>query len=123
MQTQIYTYFTPANNETRLIHTAEDWTKIRVQLETAGPVAVGTLQDIAPVLSGKGMQLITNVPREIVLSPGTRFYVVAGTINRINVVVESIPFLADIRDAINGLRAALSRGPGPSMPGSLKGCF
>src|SRR4051812_40410923 len=50
------------------------WAKITLELETAGPCAVGTKKDIAPVLSGKGMLIDSGRPQEFIISKGTRLF-------------------------------------------------
>jgi hypothetical protein len=87
--TDIYTYFTEVGGS-HLIYSADGWVRIRLLLETAGPVAVSTRQSITPVLSGKGILLQTNVPYETTLAKGNRFYVAAQAINRVQWTVEPI---------------------------------
>ena len=55
----------------------------RLTLENAGPVAVGTMSAITPVLSGKGELLETDVPRTFYIAKGTRLYIAATGVNRV----------------------------------------
>lgn len=94
--TDIFSYFTVSSNETQLLYSAENWVRIKLTLQTAGPVAVGTKQDIAPVLSGHGVLLDTDIPYEAFLAKGTRFYITSQTVNRVNVQIEPIPWLEQL---------------------------
>jgi hypothetical protein len=101
-RTEIYSYFTEASSETQLMYSAENWVKIKLTLQTAGPVSVGTSASIVPAISGRGILLDTGVPFETNLAKGTRFYVTSETVNRINVTIEPIPWLEQIdEDAIS----------------------
>jgi hypothetical protein len=86
-QTDIYNYFT-VPGETKILISASRWILVRLTLETAGPVAVGTRATLAPVLSGKGPLLPTGVPFEFTLAPGNRLYILAESVNRVKVVNE-----------------------------------
>ena len=94
--TEIYTYFTKPGIQSRLMYSAEDWTMVRLTLENAGPVAVGTMQEIGPVLSGKGALLPTGREREFNLARGDRLYIVASAVNRVTVMTSPVPFLRRI---------------------------
>jgi hypothetical protein len=76
----------------QLFYTADQWVRINLMLETAGPVAVSTRANIVPVLSGKGRLLTTDVPLEFVLPKGSRLYYAAENINRLAFTVEPIPW-------------------------------
>ena len=95
-RTEVYSYFTRPTAETDLLYSAENWVRIKLTLETAGPVAVGTSHSLAPVLSGRGRLLDTGVEFECFLAKGTRFYVTSQTVNRISVTIEPIPWLEQI---------------------------
>lgn len=96
--TLIYTLFTKAG-ETRLVYSATTWVKIRLMLETAGPVAVGTRQQIGPTLSGKGILLPVNQEIDFVLAKGDRLFMVAEAINRVKFICEMIPWQEQILNA------------------------
>jgi len=91
--TEMYTYFTKPSIRSSLIYSADQWVTVRLTLETAGPVAVGTLQEIGPVLSGKGTLLPTGEEREIQLAKGDRLYEVASSVNRVTVTTYPVPYL------------------------------
>lgn len=95
-RTDISSYFTTPSKEAFLLYSAENWVVAKLTLETAGPVAIGTNQEIAPVLSGHGRLLDTGVEYEITLSRGTRLYIVSESINRVAVTIEPIPWLEQI---------------------------
>lgn len=114
--TQVNTYFTVIG-ESRLLFSAERYIVVTLNLETAGPVAVGTQHTITPVLSGKGVLLETDVDRKFVLSKGDRLYIAAESINRVKFIVEPVPYLRHIYGAvINNTKsiaaAVISRIPG-----------
>lgn len=90
--TLIYTYFTKAG-ETLLFLTmpVDSWRRIRLTLEDAGPVSIGTSPNLAPVLNGAGILLPTDVEKEFVMGPGEHLYVLATAVNRVAVIVEAIP--------------------------------
>jgi hypothetical protein len=104
--TEIYTIFTKANGVTELIYSTEIWIKIKFLLETAGPVAVGTRQELSPVLSGKGVLLATGVELEWVLPKGDRMYWISESINRVKFSTEPISYGDDILTAIGSVRDA-----------------
>lgn len=116
-RTWVTTFFTLGSIESELLYSAENWVRIRVSLQTAGPVAIGTVSEIVPVLSGKGIILDPdNDPWEAVLPKGARVYIASETVNRIDVTVDPIPWLEqmdldvvktqnDIRDAVGKIGA------------------
>ncbi len=81
------TRFTKGDGKSYQLYAASRWTMARLILETAGPVSVGTSDDITPVLSGKGTLLTTNIPFEIDLAPGNKLYIAAEAINRVKVTL------------------------------------
>ena len=109
--TEIYTYFTQVGGS-RLLYSSEGWIRVRMKLETAGPVAIGTRQEITPVLSGRGILLDTDGEYETVLAKGDRLFMASETVNRVKFTVEPIPFLGQIafelaantRGVINALK-------------------
>lgn len=98
--TEIYTYFTEIGG-TQLLLTAQEWLRVRLTLETAGPVAVGTRQQIDPVLSGKGVLLPVGQEVEFVLPRGDRLFITAASINRVKFITEAIPWLQAITAEIS----------------------
>jgi hypothetical protein len=99
-RTQSYTYFTrqpsPGESTPILYNGDRLWVKVKLTLETAGPVAVGQNSQLSPVLSGKGTLLQTNVEREFTIAKGTRLYIQATGVNRVSVTIEPLPWLEQI---------------------------
>jgi len=128
-RTDISSYFTFADGQTHLVYSAENWVRVKVTLETAGPVSVGTSQEISPVLGGRGRLLNTGQEYEAYLARGTRFYVASDTVNRLSLTIEPIPWLeqmtADLVGAVGNVAATVAavgtaivraiRGPGPQQ--------
>lgn len=110
-RTDIATYFTESTDKTQLLYSAENWVRVKLELKTSGPVAIGTSATLTPVLSGKGVLLETDELYEAYLAKGTRLYITSQTVNRVNVTVEPIPWLeqmnADNVNAEAGVRAAV----------------
>jgi hypothetical protein len=109
--TQTYTYITRATlaegEGTPVLYNGDRiWAKIILTLETAGPVAVGTLADIGPVLSGKGRLLVTNVPAEFIIAKTSRLYILATAINRVSVTIEPLPWMEQLANAAETLAQA-----------------
>jgi hypothetical protein len=130
VHTEIYTWFTKPGPST-LVYSAEGWVRVRVRLETAGPVSLSTRQDVVPVLSGKGALLTTDEVETFTLPKGDRLYIAAEAINRVKVFIEPVPFLeriqldvergfASVGRAINSLRGRVGGGskpaPAPAEP-------
>jgi len=122
-KTDLYTMFTTAIGETREFYSAQSWVKITLRLETAGPVAVSTREQLLPVLSGLGT-LLSDEDLVFVLSKGNRLYYAAEAVNRIRVVIEPIAYGTEITrnqthgtidivktlvNGFNGLGAAMGR--------------
>jgi hypothetical protein len=95
-RTDVYTYFTKKDGKTELLYSAENWVRIKLTLETTGPVAVGTVASLVSPTAGHGITLDTAVPFETYLAKGTRFYIIADAISRVNIVIEPIPWLEQI---------------------------
>ena len=102
--TRIFSYFTPATGLTELLYSAENWVKIKLTLETAGPVAFGDAASLQPMLSGRGIVMDTDKEYEAYLSKGTRIYVISESVNRVSVIIEPIPWLEQlsVQQAANG---------------------
>ena len=103
-RTYAQTYFTKVSNETAILYNGDrQWARVTLELETAGPVVVGTQQKITPVLSGKGMLLVTNEPKTLTIAKGTRLYIASTSINRVTVQVEPLPWLEQITGTLRAL--------------------
>lgn len=109
-RTLISTYFTSLPNvgdATPILYNGDRlWGRITVTLETAGPVSVGTMSSLDPVLGGNGTLLTTNVPVVFDIYKGTRLYILATGVNRVKLVVAPIPWL----EMITGLVAKIAGG-------------
>ncbi|HZJ67684.1 MAG TPA: hypothetical protein VFD36_29475 [Kofleriaceae bacterium] len=112
-RTAINTYFTRANGQTETLYSAENWVRIKLVLETAGPVAIGTDSNLEPVLSGRGRLLDTDEEFEAFLPKGTRLYIISETVNRVGVTIEPVPWMeqlsSEIVDVQSGLQAAIAQ--------------
>ena len=111
-RTEVYSYFTQPSSETQLLYSAENWVQVTLSLQTAGPVAIGTVASLAPVLSGRGILLDPDNPWVATLAKGTRLYITSETLNRVNVLIEPIAWLEQIdADSVasqNGVRDAVA---------------
>ena len=111
MHTEMFTVATEPDGRSRLLYSAESWVRLRLALETGGVVAVSTREDLAPLASGKGVTLSKQHTLELVLPRGDRLFVIAESDERLAVVVEPIPWLAQIADILEagftGLASAL----------------
>ncbi len=97
MHTEIYTYFTRPADGSKNFYSAPGWVRMGLQLETAGPVAVSTRQEVLPVLSGKGVLLPPDgEPIEFILPKGDRVFIASESVNRVKVIIEPIPWLEQI---------------------------
>ena len=90
-RSEVSTYFTQVGGN-QLLYQAEGWVRLRLLLETAGPVAVGTRDDILPVLSGKGALLSRDVEMVFPLTKGQRIYITATAVNRVRRIIEPVPY-------------------------------
>jgi hypothetical protein len=99
LASEIYTYFAKPSTDGQLqiLYNADrQYAQVVLTLETAGPVAVSTKQNILPVLSGKGRLLQTGQDSTFTLAKGNRLYVATTSLNRIKVVVQPLPWLEQI---------------------------
>lgn len=129
MNTDIYTYFTEPDGETKLLYSAAGWVKMELTLETAGPVAFSTRESVTPVLTGRGILLITDEAIDFVLPKGNRVFIAAEAINRVKVIIEPIPWQEQILYAaeqgftsLRGLLGAAMRRGGGKPPPSGPSC-
>lgn len=112
IRSDIYTLFTKANG-TKLILSLPYWCKITFRLESAGPVAIGTREDLQPVNSGKGRLLPANSDVVVVVPPNNRLYIASTSMNRVSVQVESFPYLSSILAQITHLVNKMGGSPPP----------
>ena len=117
---QISTYFTkvPVDGQPPDVLYSGDrnWTRVRVMLETAGPVAVGQFSNLFPVLSGRGQLLTTGVPVTFDIAKGNKLYIAAQSVNRVKVTIEPYPWLEMITGLLGSLVAAV-RGTTTALAG------
>lgn len=99
---EIETYFTQPQAGTVLLYSAEEFVRARLTLRTAGPVAIGTREELAPVLSGRGIQLVPDDEYEVVIPAGQRLYIISEAVNRVNFTIEPIPWLEQIMRGMGG---------------------
>lgn len=102
--TTFFTQVVPVGSPAQLIYNADRmWAKVTLTLRTAGPVAVGQLDQLGPVGSGKGQELQTDVPLSFTIAKGNPLYVVASSVNSISVVIEPYPWLETITGLTTGM--------------------
>lgn len=98
--TQTFTRFTDPSaaqgDERNLVYSAEKWVRVILTLTTAGPVLIGTQQNLNPAQPGQGIVLQQDVATPIVLPRGDRLYMASTSIDAISVVIEPIPWLEEI---------------------------
>lgn len=115
MHTETFTVMTEPDGLSRLLYSAESWVRVRLALESDGVVAVSTREDLAPLESGKGVLVRAERALDFVLPRGDRLFILAKTDERLAVIVEPIPWLAQITDILDegfrSLSAALRGGP------------
>jgi len=118
VKTQIYTYFTQIPDRTgasKLLYNSEGWVRATLRLETAGPVAVGTREEIAPVLSGKGVLLPPGDTDSVtfIIPAGQRLFITAEAVHRVKFTIEPVPWLEQILSGMgigfNSLAGLLGR--------------
>jgi len=96
LHTEISTFFARPSTDGQLavIYNGDrQYAQVILTLETAGPVAVSTKQQVLPVLSGKGQLLETGVPLTFTLAKGNRLWVATSSLNRIKVTVQPLPWM------------------------------
>jgi hypothetical protein len=121
-KTEIYTVFTDASGITRLLYSAPTWIRVRLTLQTAGPVSVGTREDLGNVLSGQGVLLTTDEEIHWDLDREDRLFWVAESINRVRFSVERIAYgesydqsLKEIARAEHNIQRAVVAATPPRM--------
>lgn len=99
LTTEMYTFFArpnPTGRFTVLYNGDRQFAQLVLTLETAGPVAVATKQQLDPTLSGKGQLLETGMPLTFFVAKGNRVYISATSLNRIKVTVQPLPWLEQL---------------------------
>ncbi|HET9061830.1 MAG TPA: hypothetical protein VFO62_00945 [Candidatus Binatia bacterium] len=92
------TYFTKVSStDTQILYNGDrQWAYVTITLETAGPVVVGLVQKLTPVLSGKGTRLTPNEPIRFPVAKGNRVWIASTSVSRVKLVVEPAPWLEQI---------------------------
>ena len=114
--TQIYTLITRAGPNPKgidALFSADNWYEMEFQLETAGPVSVGTNSNLFPVLGGAGVLLpATGEPIRFIVGRGDRVYYAAEAVNRVKVMIKPLPFIeravAELGAVVEGVGRAAS---------------
>lgn len=103
----IYTYFTKppvVGEQTPILYNGDNnWARVTLNMETAGPVAVGNLAELDPVLSGKGILLQTNTPLVFTIAKGSKLYILSTGVNRIKVQIDPVPWLEQITGTLRAM--------------------
>jgi hypothetical protein len=105
--TTLSTYFTKPGQVTPLYTADKAWARVILTLETAGPVEVSTTSSFKPFLSGKAQTLQTGVPLTFDCAKGSKLFIGAGTVERIKVTVQPLPWLEQIAGAAGGVLTKL----------------
>jgi len=118
-QTRANTVFTVGQpfGQGHILFTAEKWFRVKLRLETAGPVTVGFTSAINAVGAGAGASLGDDEV-EIVVKKGDTLYYVANAVNRVRVILEPIPWAEQIYMRFTTLLKGMSSAaaPTPSAP-------
>lgn len=99
-KTDVSTYITKVGETDVVYDGSRLWAKVTLTLETAGPVAAGTKQNLLPVLSGAGIVLDTDVPIAFTISKGNQLYIAANAVSRIKIQIESFPWVEQIAGTV-----------------------
>lgn len=106
-QTELFTFFTQAGGRTQVLYSVQnEWKQITVELETAGPVVIGNQEVLHPLASGRGVQLPQGERVPFFVPPLQKIYIASDTTNRIKVIVNAIPWLAEILAQLGGVPSA-----------------
>lgn len=98
------TYLTKSDGKTAILYRGDRlWAKVTVELETAGPVAVGYTSKLGNVLSGAGELLETGKAKEFVVSRGSNLYIASTSVNRVALRIEAWPWIEAIYGMLSGL--------------------
>jgi hypothetical protein len=110
-KSSITTYFTKpprVGEQTPVLYSGDRlWARVTLTLETAGPVAVGQMANISPVLSGKGQLLDTGVPTYFDIAKGTKLYIASTSVNRVKVSIQSVPWAEQITGLLHAIMGRL----------------
>ena len=99
-KTEVSTYITAVGKTDTIYDGSRLWARVTLTLETAGPVAAGTRQNLLPVLGGAGIVLDTDVPITFTISKGNQLYIAANAVSRVKIQIESLPWLEQIAGTV-----------------------
>lgn len=114
----ISTYITRAGDAQILYNGDRMWCKVTLLLETGGPVAVGQMSNLTPVLSGKGQLLQTGIPAVFNIAKGNRLYIAATGVNRVSVTVEAYPWLETLTGLLTRM-AGIAAAPAKAIMAAI----
>lgn len=115
METKIFTYTSTgvtASSDSQNFVSTDDWTQVRLLLQTAGPMAVSNIINAFPVGS-KGILLSSTVWTNIIVPPASRLYMVSNAPQRVSVVIEPVPYLATVVQLLSRIAPATN---GTALP-------
>lgn len=118
-QTRANTIFTSGQPFGRghVLYTAQKWFRVKLRLETAGPVTIGFASDITAVGAGSGASLGADEV-EVIVKKGDTLYYAANAINRVRMVVEPVPWAEQMWSRVGSILQMLGapQSPSPSKP-------
>lgn len=121
-QTICSTLFTVAQpfGQTHKLFDARQWMRVKLRLETAGPVTVGTNAHLETAIgSGAGSSLGVD-ELVIVLKKGDTLYYIANATNRVRIIREPIPWqeqlLIRVGSVFDAIRSLASGGVTAATP-------
>jgi hypothetical protein len=116
-QTQVFTFTTEPGSTTPVRRALpNEWLEMTLRLETAGPVAIGHLEDLGPAGSGKGRLLPQGADVIVKLSPGSSLYVFSASVDRVSIHINAIPGLDELLAAIGTKQQKTSAQATSSQP-------
>ncbi len=109
-RSEVYTTFTKADGVTHILYNGDRlWAKVTVELETAGPVSVGTAAKLTPVLGGSGVLLQPDLPKSFTIAKGSKLSFASTSVNRVAVSIEPLPWLEQIAGSVRLVAERLER--------------
>lgn len=108
LTTELSTYFAkpPVDGQLPVIYNGDrQFADVTLELQTAGPVYVGTKQQILPLGSGKGQELLTGQPVTFTLAKGNRLWVAAGSVSRISVTIQPSAWLELLTGLVSSINS------------------
>jgi len=111
VRTKLFTYVTKNDGRTYPIYQVDagTWVEAKLRLESAGPVAVGTDNDLGPTVSGRGWLLAPGETLTITLDPASKLYIVAESVSRVGVVIQSFAWVEEITRLMGGVAVPVIR--------------